>query len=196
MTEKTVLEPEVKKEPVVTTPAMTVEELMSENTRLKDQNFKVLGEKKSMKAELDAELTDKEQRKSDALKKKGDTEALLDEANKKIANLTETITQKQESSLSKSIALEVQKLAGDAMDIADIIDKIDINDENIDIENETVTDLSTQIDKLRKDKPYFFDTKKTTMTTKLPNMGGISTGGGGDKKPLKRQIAESLMNKK
>lgn len=192
MTEKTKVEPELEpnKEPAKTP---TVEELLAENARLKEHNQKVIGEKKTIKADLDKELTDKEEREKNKLKEKEDYKTLLDQANSKIDDLTNTITSKQENSLSKSIALEVQKLAGDAKDITDIIEKIDINDDNIDMENETVTDLSTQIDEIRKSKPYLFDNKTSTMTTKLPNMGGVNTGKGGSKKALKTRIAESLI---
>lgn len=189
MAEETVVEPKIA-EPVSKT--LTVEELLAENARLKEQNFKVIGEKKSIKEALDGELSEKEKRNNEQLKKKEDYKTLLDEANKKIDTLTQTITVKQENSLSKSIALNVQKLAGDALDITDIIDKINISEDNIDMENETVTDLASQIDEIRKSKPYLFNVKASNMTTKLPNMGGLNTSTG-SKKALKTRIAESLM---
>lgn len=190
MTEKVV---EPKEEPIVPkTP--TVEELMAENARLKSHNEKTIGEKKSAASELAQLKADQDERRQEDLKQKEDYKTLLDDANKTIANQKVEISTKDENALSKSIAFEVQKLAGDAKDISDIMDKINISEENIDLANGNLTDLAEQIDAIRKSKPYLFEVKPNSMATKLPNMNGAGSSKS-DKRPLKVRIAEQLMKK-
>lgn len=186
--EKEKVEPENK----VKTP--TVEELMAENAKLKSKNFEVIGEKKTAADELAKLKADAETKRQEDLNQKEDYKTLLEDANKIIANQKVEISSKDENALSKSIAFEVQKLAGDAKDVNDIMDKINISESNIDLENQNLTDLAEQIDAIRKSKPYLFDTKVANMTTKLPNMNSNNSKSNSNK-PLKTRIAEQLMKK-
>ena len=172
----------------------TVEELLAENARLKSHNEKTIGEKRKASDELAKLKAEKEQKRNEDLKQKEDYKTMLEEANKKINNLENTISKKDEDALSKSIAFDVQKLAKDAKDVNDILDKINITDENIDLEKQTITDLAEQIDAIRKSKPYLFESKSSNMNTKLPNLGkNNSMSKSDDDKPLKTRIAEKLL---
>ena len=186
-------EPE-KKEPVENKPAETptVEQLMEENKRLKEQNFKVIGEKKDYKSKFEDMVKSKEDAETKKLQEKEDYKTLLEKANAEIESLKGTVSKKQEDGLMKSIALDIQKLAGDAIDPSDILQQLNISEENVDLENEKLSDIASQIDEVRKNKPYLFKKENSTMTTKLPNQTGVFNTD--SNKSLKSRIASKLLN--
>ncbi len=186
-------EPQTK-EPVETKPAETptVEQLMEENKRLREQNFKVIGEKKDYKSKFEDMVKSKEDAETKKLQEKEDYKTLLEKANAEIESLKGTVSKKQEDGLMKSIALDIQKLAGDAIDPSDILQQLNISEENVDLENEKLSDIASQIDEVRKNKPYLFKKENSTMTTKLPNQTGVFNTD--SNKSLKSRIASKLLN--
>ena len=188
---------EVKKETVETKTEEkkvlpSVEDMQKELEKLRNHNSTLKGEKNDFKSKYETMKGDVESKRQDELTQKEDYKTMLEEANSKITNLEDTLTRKEENALSKSIAFEVQKLAGDAIDISDVMEKINVSEENIDMESQSLTDIAEQVDNIRKSKPYLFKKKNNSMTTKLPNSVGVTSNA--DKgKSLKRRVAEQLL---
>lgn len=127
--------------------------------------------------ELQAELTGKKSAYDELVKKAGDNQALKDEIEtlKTNAATKEAEIQKNYESKLRDVALKSELVKAKAKDVNDILGLLDM--ETITYKNDAFTGLTEQINKLKENKAYLFNTEETPKN----NKGGLDhTGGAAD----------------
>ena len=144
------------------------EALKEQNAKLMATNERILSEHKADKNKWRSRFEEFEKKDQEAMKAKNDFESLYHESQKKIESLSSELTTTRYNTFEKNLALEVSKLAKDAHNPNAILRALNIGEENTDLENGTLTDLSTQIDELRQKETYLFNTEKPQQASSIP----------------------------
>ena len=171
------------------------ETLKEQNAKLMATNERILAEHKADKNKWRGRFEEFEKKDQEAMKAKNDFESLYNESLKKIDNLTNDLTSTRYNNFEKNLALEVGKLAKDAHNPNAILRALSVNDENTDLENGTLTDLSAQIDELRQKETYLFNTATQKQTNSIPRYMQDSNGNQKTVADMSsNEIAEMLRN--
>lgn len=146
-----------------------VQALQAEVEALRQSKDRILAESKEWKSKFQSTRTEIENQERVSMEKKGDLEGLLAKANEKIGVLENSLNEREENLLTKSIHFEVARHAPDANDVNDVINNLKVNKNDIDLENFSVKGISEKIDDIRKGKPYLFKQNTAKMQTKMPS---------------------------
>ena len=144
------------------------DELKTKFDALMSTNERILLEHKNDKATFANQKKDFEDAKIKKLEKNKDFEGLHLKSQEDLKAASDTISTLRANNFSKNLETEVAKLAKDALIPAQVMRSLIIGDKNTDLENGTLTDLSAQLDNLRKSEPNLFDPPKTKETTTVP----------------------------
>lgn len=135
---------------------------------LKATNERILAEHRADKNKYRSKLSEYEQRDQQQLAEQNDYKSLYEQTQNKVKELQSVNTDIQYKAFEKNLTLEVGRLAKDAHNPASVMRALAITGDNTDLENGTLMDLSQQIDHLRKEEPYLFNTGAPAQTTTVP----------------------------
>lgn len=154
-------------EPTIETEVKTTVSL-EEFEALKATNTRILDEHKADKIKYKSRIESYEKQQSEELAANNDYKSLYEQSVNKVTGLEDELTDSRYNSFTKNLTLEVGKLAKDAHNPKAIMRALNINNDNTDLDNGTLTDLSNQIDSLRKEESYLFGDGQVSQTNTVP----------------------------
>ena len=144
--------------------AARVEQLESSKNRLLEESKgwkeKYQGLKTNVEKESEAKLTENEQWKE-----------LLDLEKNKVHELSSKVKNLTTTTMQKDLQFKIASLAKDAHNVEDVVTAVSKTGMlNLDTETGSITGIEEAYNKVREEKPYFFNTaKKSGMDAGRPN---------------------------
>ncbi len=142
--------------------------LKDQFAQLQSTNERLLTESKKHKSTAKKLMDEQDERERSELEAKGEIEELLKRERDKRLEVETKYKTAQKKNLLKSIQIEVSRHAGDAYDVRDVLNSLDLTEDMVDVETGEVKGVASMVDDLRKNKAYLFKSGAPGMNQKVP----------------------------
>ena len=143
-------------------------ELKAQFENLTSSKDRILSESKDYKSKYNTMRKEQEAKQVESMEKKEEWKDLLEQERSKSYELEGKYKSAQKKAVLKDVNFQVSRLAGDAHDVDDVINSLNLTEDQINFDTGEVNGISGLIDGLRKNKPYLFKTDVPKMNQTNP----------------------------
>lgn len=169
--------------------SVSVEEfraLQAKFEQLAGSKERILEESKGYKQKYQELRGTLEQKERSKLEEKEQWKELLEKERQDRMELEQRAKTLQKKAVLNTVNYEVARLAGDALDVQDVINNLKLNEDNVDFETGKVEGLSSQIDEIKQKKPWLFKTDVPRTNTSMPQYKGEAPKDWKEKSPVEQ----------